>query len=444
MKKIWLILLTAVLVGTFLSVTAAAQEGQVTLSAADTADTTAGEKSVAVSPALNILAKQYGMALSGLVGNDIRFCNDDFGRALNLSSVGYITVESLPDMTVGTLMIGSDQVAVGQKINSADIGRLSFVPRNDKSCSAAFEFSHDGAGYSIKCDLFMLDKVNYSPTVSIATAASLNVSTHKNITVFGSISAYDPDGDTLTFDIVKYPEHGYIVMDSSQSGDYTYTPAGDYTGTDGFTYVARDKYGNYSASAHVTLNVSAPLTSVTYTDLDGKEEHNAALTLTEKGIMSGTQIGDKYYFYPDMAVSRVEFLVMTMKAVGITNVPDVSNTGFYDDNDIPASAKGYVASAYSLGYISGKSVDGQLCFCPDESITRAEAAVMISNIIGISTPTVTPVFADASAVPSWAAAAIYSLNSLGILDTSNGYVSPSASVTRGQCATMLSAVMKNN
>ena len=449
------------LVGILLSVSAAAESGTLTLSVdssiyAQNAISVKGEtesnkqesddpskvKTTIVSPALQILAQQYEMAMASIVGNDICFSQDSFGRALNMSSVGYITVESLPSESAGRLVIGSTTVVKGQKISAVDINKLSFVPRGDEKCSATFDFSHDGNGYAIKCNLFMLDRLNYCPTVSVATAVSLNVSTHKNVTAYGSVSAYDPDGDQLKFDIVKYPEHGYITM-TGTCGEYTYTPINGYVGQDSFTYVARDKYGNYSASAKVSLTVNAPLTSVTYFDLDGKEEHNAALTLTEKGIMGGTQIGDKYYFYPDMAVSRVEFLVMTMKAVGITEVPEVDDTGFYDDANIPTSVKGYVSSAYALGYISGKSVGGKLCFNPDESITRAEAAVIISNIIGISTPTITPVFADASAVPSWASSAIYSLNYLGILDTSNGYVSPSATVTRGQCASMLAGVIEN-
>ena len=39
------------------------------------------------------------------------------------------------------------------------------------------------------------------------------------------------------------------------------------------------------------------------------------------------------YFYPEQTVSRMEFLVMAMRAVGVGSVPTISDTGFYILND---------------------------------------------------------------------------------------------------------------
>jgi hypothetical protein len=103
--------------------------------------------------------------------------------------------------------------------------------------------------------------------------------------------------------------------------------------------------------------------------------------------------------------------------------------------------KGYVEMAYSLGYINGKTVDGELCFMPNAPINRAEAAVMLGNLVGLSDVAVTPVFADTSEIPVWARDAVYSLYSVGILNSRDGYIAPTATVTREQSAEMLAAVM---
>jgi hypothetical protein len=212
-------------------------------------------------------------------------------------------------------------------------------------------------------------------------------------------------------------------------------------GPDSFTYVARDRYGNYSASATVSLTVDYSGTSITYADMQDSKDYGAALWVTEKGIMSGTQVGNQYYFYPAETVSRVEFLVMTMNAAGIKDVPECTATSFADDADIPESMKGYVAMAHSLGIIKGEEKDGALCFAPNDTITRAEAAVMLENLLEPEQAPALSVFADHSSIPVWAADAMYSLNAVGIMTSSDGYIAPDAAVTRAETAQMLKAVM---
>ena len=170
--------------------------------------------------------------------------------------------------------------------------------------------------------------------------------------------------------------------------------------------------------------------------------YNSALSMTEAGIMSGTQVGGQTYFYPTNTVSRAEFLVMAMNSIGITEVADRESTVFADDADIPQSMKGYVAAAYELGYIKGTYVDSKLCFLPNEDITRAEAAVVICNMIDAVTPTVTPVFEDSDKIPAFAASAVNSLSYMGILTSENGNILPTSALTRADTAHLLCLVMQ--
>jgi hypothetical protein len=277
--------------------------------------------------------------------------------------------------------------------------------------------------------------------LSTVSETSLNVSTHRNITLYGNLSAYDPDGDEVLIEVVSYPKSGILVMTDSSLGSYTYTPGNDYTGKDSFRYVARDKYGNYSASRTVNLTVNRSKIAVVYDDMSESRHYNAALDVTEAGIMSGTKIGDRNYFYPEGGVSRAEFLTMAMKAIGIEKVADSKATLFYDDADIANDVKGYVSAAYELGYIDGAVVDGKLCFLPDEPISRADAAVIVCNMIDAATPTVTPVFDDSEDIPAYAKASVYSLNYMGILHAENKNICAADDLTRGEAAHILSLIM---
>ncbi len=401
----------------------------------------ASETAPVISHGLNILAAKTDMAVSVPAGNDMFFCSDDFARNLNLSHIDYITILSLPKNTEGELLLGSTRVAVGQTISAENLSYLSLAPLEDVE-KASFEFAANGNSIAMVCRVYWMNEENNRPTVSMASGLSLNISSYQNLPTWGKLSAYDADGDQMVFEIVSYPKNGAVLLENQTDGSYCYTPNENFVGSDSFSYVARDLYGNYSAMATVNLKVSLLGTSVSYVDMQNSSAYNAALSLTEAGIMSGTQIGNEFYFYPEKEVSRAEFLVMAMNAVGITDVPECEKTVFFDDDDIPSSMKGYVATAYAMHYISGSTADGKLCFLPNEPITRAQAAVILSNIIGLCEVPVIPVFADKSEIPVWAREAIYSLHTVGILSADEGYISPTAKITREQTASVLSATKR--
>lgn len=395
-----------------------------------------------VSPGICVIAEQSSMAMAALRGSSIKFEPDDFARAMNISKIEKITVTQAPPTTDGELRVGTTVLNEGQTVNNSNISLLSYTANKDISVSS-FKFRVNDAPYEITCNLYLLDKVNYAPTLSIVPKASLNVSTHRNITLHGSLPCYDPDGDETIIEIVSYPKSGILILTDAKAGEYTFTPSENYSGKDSFTYVARDIYGNYSASEKVELTVTKPRTSIVYSDMENNPSYNAALTMTEEGIMSGTQIGSATYFYPDRTVSRGEFLVMAMNALGITDVGNASSTVFSDDASIPSHMKSYVSAAYDLGYIKGLYSDGKLCFEPNRAITRAEAAVMMGNMINASAPTIAPSFDDSDSVPAWASASLSSLAAMGIINTSDGNIEALSSVTRADAANMLVNLMNS-
>lgn len=395
-----------------------------------------------LSQGVQILSASTEMAVWGPRGNDVTFEAEDFSRNLNLSRIDYIKVLSLPNAAEGELLMGSVRVSAGQIISGENLAHLCFSAADDSVTKASFTFSANGTATAVTCNVHLLNGTNYAPTVSMASSATLQMSTYRDREAHGRLSAYDPDGDALVFEIVKTPANGSVLLTDRSEGTYVYAPRSGFTGSDEFSYVARDVYGNYSSATTVKLRVMTSGTSVTYVDMADSKAANAALALTEAGVMSGVQIGNQHFFYPDRTVTRAELLVMAMNAAGITDVPASESTGFDDDADIATAMKGYVSAAYQMGYISGTLKEGKLCFLPNEEINRAEAAVMICAILGEESSGVIPTFADGAEIPVWAQESIYTLNTLGVMDATDGYISPTSPLTREQAALILQAVTR--
>ncbi|MFD0677008.1 MULTISPECIES: InlB B-repeat-containing protein [unclassified Paenibacillus] len=92
------------------------------------------------------------------------------------------------------------------------------------------------------------------------------------------------------------------------------------------------------------------------------------------GIITGYEDST---FRPDAEITRPEMAVMIAKALG-QSVENTTATGFADDKDIPAWAKGAVAAMKKLGIIEGKGADE---FAPVEKTTRAEAVTVLLKML---------------------------------------------------------------
>jgi hypothetical protein len=137
--------------------------------------------------------------------------------------------------------------------------------------------------------------------------------------------------------------------------------------------------------------------------------------------------------------------MMAMQAKGIDSLPQTLETGFSDEADMSETQRSYVAAAKALGYVEGREGEnGQRCFAPNESITRAEAAVILHRMLDEmqNVQVSAPVFADGDDVPAWAGEAVTTLAAYGILRPIGGVISPESIVSRADAATMLNALMR--
>lgn len=387
-----------------------------------------------VSPALQIIANHTPIAKAGLVGNELLFSAEDFERALNIDKISSITITKAPAVTDGELLVGSVRLAEGNTISRTHISMMSYAAATDDIKDTSFSFTVNGSPYSVTCSLYLLDKVNHSPS---ANEGVKTVGTFRDIAVFGRLGGTDPEGDKLTYQVIAYPKNGAFIL-TDDDGSYVYMPNEGYIGSDELRYVVYDTYGNYSTASTLELSVGKNGISYVYDDLDLHEAHSAAIKVSGAGIMSGTRIGTGYYFYPDATVSRSEFLVMAMRAAGITNLPEVANTGFADDDKIPSDMKKYIGAAARAGYVSGVRVGGKLCFEPEREITLAEASVVVANIMRLEFDGTIPTAAQGSNVPAWAAESLYALCDSNIIENCHAHSAP---LTRSDTAMMLARIM---
>lgn len=387
-----------------------------------------------VSPALNVVSKNCYVAMSAVSDGDVSFDAEDFERALNLSYLSSITVTKLPERSDGILYLGNSELQNGQTVSRANIGRLNLEFLNENVNKTSFCFSTGLSTHEIECNVYALKHINSAPTVD--PLRDVQTFTYKNVSLYGSLSAYDKEGDDVIFEVVKQPRNGLLKM--SDDGEYVYIPTKGYTGSDSFKCVALDEYGNYSTVAEVMLKVEMQSSSLVFSDISSDKYHIAAINLAEKGVLAIQEVDGKYYFHPDTELGRLEFLVMAMKNIGVQIENQDEKTVFTDDSAIPQTLKGYVNTAVKLGIISGKiDAEGNLLLAPNDKITKAEAAVILNNMAELERPVLTPVFADSNQLPSWAREAINCLSYNKIMPNNDGYISANEYLDRDEGCYMI-------
>lgn len=390
-----------------------------------------------------VLAEETGMIKGGIIGERVRFSATDFKQAMALRRLEEITVTSLPDSADGTLYLGEEAVCAPVTIPAKSLAALTFVPTSRAVKEASFTFTCEryAGGAVVVCTVRFADERNAAPTVS-DVAASRAVSTLRSLTAEGTLCATDPEGDSLEFLVVSYPMHGTLMITDKAHGDFTYTPTAGYVGSDAFTFVVRDEYGNYSYPAEVSVTVKKTESDLYYEDLVDTTISLPAIALGVENIMLGTLVGDGMYFDPDGVTTRGDFLVMAMKATGITPREGIAHTVFDDDSEIPTGIRPYAATAQERGYILGTLSERGLTLDADKVITRGEAAVVLARILDLKMPTSAPAYPDSDSLTRRVREATIALAAAGIYPrTEEGLLAADKPLDRAAAAEMLYAAM---
>jgi len=275
-----------------------------------------------------------------------------------------------------------------------------------------------------------------SPAENLPPAAEdLELTTYRGVGAAGSLIAVDPEGDFFEFQIVRSPRKGELDLDQA-TGQFTYTPAEGKRGRDHFTYVAIDALGNISPEATVRIRIERQRSTVSYEDMSGHRAHFAAVSLAEREIFVGEQIGGRHFFNPDAPVRRGEFLAMSMRLADTDLLTGIRRTGFADDAYIAGWLKPYVSTAVLDGVVVGlRRSDGDLIFAPNAYITAGEAALVLNNVLGLADVPAAMLPAEIAA-PVWAHQATVNLTAMSIIPLENPAVYHST-LTRADAAELL-------
>ena len=264
-------------------------------------------------------------------------------------------------------------------------------------------------------------------------AENLELCTYRGVSVGGRLSAVDPEGDLLSFEISTDPGKGVISL--TPNGDFVYTPISGKKGRDYFGYKAMDSQGNYSQEATVIIRIEKQKTKITYSDMVGSGSHYSAVALAERGVFVGPSVGGDYIFEANQTVTRGEFLAMCLKLTGTDVLSGVTRTGFADDDSIPMWIKPYVSTALIEGVISGYSGDfSGPVFDSQAPVSYYESAVMLNNVLNLTDVTKVSAIPGGSSIPVWAVQATSNLQSCRLLPAVS---SMSNFLTRADAAKML-------
>ena len=346
------------------------------------------------------------------------FTQADFGQ----DTMQGICITGLPDVRTGTVMLGSRVLRTGDILTGEQIAKMTFSPlRTEKNQEAVVTYLpiyENRVEKATTMTISVLGKEDKAPI-----AQDTMVETYKNLPIEGKVNASDPEGEALSYTLVRNPRRG--TVDVRQDGTFTYTPKKNKVGVDSFTFKVADPAGNVSREATVTVQILKPTDSKQYTDTVGMDCRFAAEWMKNTGLFVGEKIGGQECFYPEKEVSRGEFLMMLSSLLDIP--ADASFTSVPEGT--PNWLKPYLAAASRAGVIAGVP-EGSFT----QTLTGAEMAVMLQNVLDLSLSQQsleTLSSEEETEVPAWAEVAVTVLKDNGITLSAN------EPVTRGELAQVL-------
>ena len=286
-----------------------------------------------------------------------------------------ICITEVPGKT-GQVLLGSRVIRPGDTLSADRLAELTFAPANteaDADAQVGYLPIYAGeVGPETTMTLAIRGKENKAP---VAEDSALE--TYKNLENTGKLKVRDPEGEPMTFTVVRQPKRGSVTI--GEDGSFTYTPKKNKVGIDSFTYTAADASGKVSREATVTITILKPTESTQYTDTTGKSCCFAAEWMKNTGIFTGECVAGSACFSPERTVTRGEFVTMLVKTLNIPVEEEVSYTGY---TDAPDWLKPYLAAAARAGLTQGMPTGD--AFGADESMAPADAAALLCTALDLT------------------------------------------------------------
>ena len=388
-----------------------------------------------------------GVGVSAVtVDSDTAYCFSPEDFSQGEEPLTGICITGLPEADAGTVLLGSRVLRPGDILTAGQVAQMTFAPvRTQTDAQAVVTYLpiyENRVEKSATMTISIRGKEDKAPV-----AEDLALETYKNLPLEGILKAHDPEGETLTFSVIRKPKRGEVVINAD--GSFTYTPKKNKVGTDSFTFTAADPAGNVSREATVTIQILKPTDSRQYTDTLGQDCRFAAEWMRNTGLFVGETINGQSCFQPEKTVSRGEFLSMMVKTLNIPLEEDVDYTTV--TAGAPDWMKPYLAAALRSGLVSGWPTRESGAFDMSDAITGAEAAVAIQNalelngeasrteaantdeikVVQTDVTTDVPAAEDPDTIPAWAERALAVMEQYGMT------LVPNEPLTRADAALVL-------
>lgn len=274
-------------------------------------------------------------------------------------------------------------------------------------------------------DVNSLDKdiakaIGNKPVIDISAAIDGKAVAWNNADAPVTISIdYTPTSEEL-----KKPDH-IIVWYIDDTGRMVSVPSGKYNPATGKVTFTTTHFSTYAVG----------FAEKTFSDITNygwaKKQIEA---LASKGIIGGTS---DTTFAPDVNITRADFMVLLVKALGLTakvdtNFEDVKATDYYYEA---------VGIAKRLGITTGS---GNNLFKPKEFITRQDMMVLVNKalklqnkIANAGADATLSRFIDADKIAGYAKQSMANLVKEGIVVGNNNSINPLGNATRAEIAVIL-------
>lgn len=363
-------------------------------------------------------------AAAAEVDCDTQYCFSAGDFSTSEDPLRGVCITGLPEAETGTVMLGSRVVRTGDILTVEQLEQLTFAPlRTEKDCVANIRYLpvyENRVEQTAAMTINIRGKENHAPT-----AEDSSIETYKNLPNEGKLKAKDPEGEALSYTLLRKPRRGDVTLRAD--GSFIYTPKKNKVGVDSFTYTATDTSGKVSREATVTVQVLKPTDSKLYTDTAGLDCQFEAQWLRNTGLFAGETVSGQLCFQPEKAVSRGEFVAMVVRCLDIP-MEELNYVGI--PQNAPQWLKPYLAAANRAGLLTGWP-EAQDFSVP---ISGAEAAVLLNNALDLTVDPDALVQVAAMDTPDWATAAVTAMSCNGLT------VDADCALTRGEMAQLLYGV----
>lgn len=376
---------------------------------------------------LMVLTLAFGCAVGARAvevssGDVYCFSSGDFSQNEEEPLVGVCILE-LPE--TGAVLLGQRVVRPGDILTAGQLETLTFEPARTETDEAAqvsyLPIYENRVEPEAVLTLSIRGREDKAPV-----AEDFSLETYKNIPNEGALKVKDPEGQPMTYTLVRQPRRGTVEI--REDGGFVYTPKKNKVGVDSFTFTATDPAGKVSREATVTVRILKPEEAAQYSDTLGLDCRFEAEWLRQTGIFTAEQMGGSQCFQPEKTVTRGQFLAMVTRLLelDVTEQPEYTSLAA----QAPQWLRPYIAAAVRSGIAANWSLLGEEIPDTEAPVTGAEAALILQNALDLpAVPTMT------EEEPGWEEMALAVMQEQGIFLSD-------APMTRAEAAKLLYEVSR--